>query len=69
MGQIGWNDPQVFESQYFIGKMRQTLLNIRDVVEAAGGSVTDIVRLTWFVTGKAECQAHQITSGHLKDVM
>ncbi len=53
-GQIGWTADQVFETEDFIGQMTQALRNIRDVVEAAGGSVSDIVRLTWFVTDKAE---------------
>lgn len=58
-GQIGWNANQVFETHDFIGQMRQTLENIRDVVETAGGSVTDITRLTWYVTDKAEYLANQ----------
>lgn len=58
-GQIGWNADQVFEAHDFIGQMRQTLLNIRDVVEAAGGAPEHITRLTWYVTDKAEYLAHQ----------
>ena len=58
-GQIGWTAEQVFEAKDFIGQMRQALMNIRDVVEAAGGSTEDIVRLTWFVTDKAEYVAKQ----------
>jgi enamine deaminase RidA (YjgF/YER057c/UK114 family) len=58
-GQIGWTADQVFEATDFIGQMTQALRNIRDVVEAAGGAVEDIVRLTWFVTDKAEYLAHQ----------
>lgn len=53
-GQIGWNAQQEFETHDFIGQMRQALENIRDVVEAGGGSVADIVRLTWYVTDKVE---------------
>jgi enamine deaminase RidA (YjgF/YER057c/UK114 family) len=30
------------------------LTNIRDVVEAAGGTPEDITRLTWYVTDKQE---------------
>lgn len=58
-GQIGWNADQVFEAHDFIGQMRQTLLNIREVVEAAGGAPEHITRLTWYVTDKAEYLAHQ----------
>ena len=58
-GQIGWNADQVFETHDFIGQMTQTLHNIRAVVEAAGGSPADIVRLTWYVTDKREYVARQ----------
>ena len=34
-------------------------MNIRAVVEAAGGAPADITRLTWFVTDKAEYLARQ----------
>ena len=53
-GQIGWNKDQVFESRDFVAQMEQTLKNIVDIVTAAGGSVKDIVRLTWFATDKRE---------------
>ncbi len=58
-GQIGWNKDQVFESHDFIGQMEQTLRNIVDIVEAAGGQASDLVRLTWFVKDKAEYLAKQ----------
>ena len=58
-GQIGWTAEQEFEARDFIGQMQQALRNIVDVVETAGGSVADIVRLTWYVTDKAEYLAHQ----------
>ncbi len=62
-GQIGWTADQVFEAHDFIGQMRQALLNIRAVVEAAGGQAGDITRLTWYVTDKAEYLAHQAEVG------
>ena len=58
-GQIGWNRDQVFESRDFIGQMEQALRNILDVVEAAGGGVEHIVRLTWYVIDKSEYLARQ----------
>ncbi|MCU4181816.1 RidA family protein [Bosea sp. BH3] len=48
-GLVGWNAEGVF-AEGFIGQLRQTFLNIRAVVEAGGGHVEDIVRLTWYVT-------------------
>ncbi|WP_428673451.1 RidA family protein [Roseibium sp.] len=58
-GQIGWNKDQVFETQDFVGQMEQTLANIAAIVREAGGDVTDIVRLTWFITDKREYMARQ----------
>ena len=62
-GQIGWNAQQVFETDDFILQMRQTLQNIVTVVEAAGASVQDIVRLTWYVVDKREYMARQSEVG------
>jgi enamine deaminase RidA (YjgF/YER057c/UK114 family) len=49
-GQIGWNPQQVFERFDFVGQFEQTLANVRAVVEAAGGGVEHVVRMTVFVT-------------------
>lgn len=62
-GQIGWTADQVFEHHDFIGQMTQALRNIVDVVEAAGGRASDITRLTWYVTDKAEYVANQRAVG------
>ncbi len=58
-GQIGWNEDQVFEAHDFVGQTEQALKNIVAVVSAAGGAPADLVRLTWFVTDKAEYLAKQ----------
>ena len=58
-GLIGWNADQVFETHDFIGQMEQTLRNVRDVVEKAGGQVIDITRLTWYILDKKEYLARQ----------
>ncbi len=58
-GQIGWTADQVFETDDFIGQMSQALENILTVVQEAGGTASDITRLTWYVTDKAEYLAHQ----------
>lgn len=62
-GQIGWNSDQVFEHHDFVGQFEQTLRNIADIVRTAGGDVTDIVRLTWFITDKKEYLAKQRETG------
>ncbi|MCE8005620.1 RidA family protein [Aestuariivita sp.] len=64
-GQIGWTADQKFASHDFIGQMEQALRNIVEIVEAAGGSVTDITRLTWFVIDKAEYLARQREVGEV----
>jgi enamine deaminase RidA (YjgF/YER057c/UK114 family) len=64
-GQIGWNENKEFVAKDFIGQMEQTLPNIVAIVEAAGGSVSDIARLTWFVTDKQEYLAKQREVGEV----
>ncbi len=58
-GQVGWNAQKHFETDDFVGQMEQALRNILAVVEAAGGTATDITRLTWFVIDKREYLARQ----------
>ncbi len=62
-GQIGWDAEKRMVCDTFIGQMRQVLLNIRAIVAAAGGTVEDITRLTWFVIDKAEYLAAQAEVG------
>lgn len=58
-GQIGWNENQEFISKDFLGQMEQTLKNISVIVNEAGGKITDLTRLTWYVTDKAEYVSNQ----------
>lgn len=58
-GQIGWNASKVFESDDFTLQVRQALLNIVAVVEAAGGSPRDVVRLTWYIRDKVSYLENQ----------
>lgn len=55
-GLVGWDAQGIF-AKGFIAQLRQTFLNIRAVVEAGGGRVEDIVRLTWYVTDIAAYRA------------
>ncbi|SFI01842.1 Enamine deaminase RidA, house cleaning of reactive enamine intermediates, YjgF/YER057c/UK114 family [Bosea sp. OK403] len=55
-GLVGWDETGVF-AQGFLPQLRQTLINIKAVVEAGGGQVEDIVRLTWYVTDIAAYRA------------
>lgn len=53
-GQIGWNGQQDFETDDFVGQVRQALENIVAVLAEAGAEPRHIVRLTWYITDKAE---------------
>ncbi|WP_146343763.1 RidA family protein [Phaeobacter marinintestinus] len=64
-GQIGWTKDKVFVSHDFIGQMEQALSNIADIVRAAGGDVSDVGRLTWFIKDKAEYLARQREVGQV----
>jgi enamine deaminase RidA (YjgF/YER057c/UK114 family) len=53
-GQIGWDRDRRLVSARFTEQFDRALWNLLEVVEAAGGSAESIVRLTLFVTDKAE---------------
>lgn len=58
-GQIGWDAAKRIASQRLADQVRQALRNVVAVVAAAGGAAEDIVRLTWFITDRAEYAACQ----------
>jgi enamine deaminase RidA (YjgF/YER057c/UK114 family) len=49
-GQIGWNNQGVFESATLVEQFAVALDNVVAVVVAAGGTATDIARMTVYVT-------------------
>ncbi len=53
-GLIGWNADHEFESDDFVGQVAQTLKNIVSVLAEGGAKPEHLVRLTWYVTDKAE---------------
>lgn len=53
-GLIGWNADQEFETDDFAGQVRQALENIVVVLATGGAQPDHIVRMTWYVTNKAE---------------
>jgi enamine deaminase RidA (YjgF/YER057c/UK114 family) len=53
-GQIGWNSQCQFETDDFVGQVKQTLENVVAVVRAAGGEPHHITSMTWFFTDKQE---------------
>jgi enamine deaminase RidA (YjgF/YER057c/UK114 family) len=48
-GVVGWDEHGVFPDG-FLPQVRQTLLNIRAILEAGGAGPEHLVRLTWYVT-------------------
>lgn len=57
-GQIGWKPEGTFPSLDLVGQLRQTLVNIGEALAPSGAQLTDIVRMTWFVTDRAEYLAN-----------
>ena len=53
-GQIGWNGQCEFETDDFVGQVRQTLKNIVAVLQEAGAEPKHITSMTWYFTDKAE---------------
>mgnify|MGYP002640150575 FL=1 len=56
-GQIGWDAQQNLVGVDFIDQLRQALLNIRAVLEAAAVGPEALVRLTWYVTDIGDYRA------------
>jgi enamine deaminase RidA (YjgF/YER057c/UK114 family) len=53
-GMIGWDQCQQLVSEEFVLQARQALQNIVDVLASGGAEPAHVVRLTWYVTDKAE---------------
>jgi enamine deaminase RidA (YjgF/YER057c/UK114 family) len=54
-GQIGWNGKTgAFETDDFVGQLRQALANVVAVLADAGAKPEHITRFTWYVTDKQE---------------
>jgi enamine deaminase RidA (YjgF/YER057c/UK114 family) len=49
-GQIGWNERREFESDDLVEQVRRALRNVAAVLEAGGARVSDVTRMTWYVT-------------------
>lgn len=49
-GQVGWNERGEFETDDLAEQFAKALDNVLAVVRAAGGSPTDLVRMTIYVT-------------------
>ncbi len=56
-GQIGWNARGEFETDDFVGQVRQALLNVVAVLAEASASPERIARMTWYITDTAAYRA------------
>jgi len=57
-GQIGWNENSKFETDDFVGQVRQTLKNVVAVLVAGGAEPCHITSMTWYFTDKQEYLAN-----------
>ncbi len=65
-GQVGWNPvTHTFETDDFVGQVRQALRNVKAVLEAAGCTILDVVRVTWYLTDRAVYVANQKRVGEV----
>ncbi len=64
-GLVGWNAQQEFESDDFVAQVAQCLRNIVAVLAEAGAGPEHLVRLTWFITDKAEYLARLAELGQV----
>jgi enamine deaminase RidA (YjgF/YER057c/UK114 family) len=53
-GQVGWNANAEFESDDLVAQAAQALRNVVAVLNEAGALPAHIVRMTWYVTNRAE---------------
>lgn len=53
-GQIGWDEEQVIQSESMAAQVGQTLKNSLAVLAEAGAGPGHIVRMTWYITSRAD---------------
>jgi enamine deaminase RidA (YjgF/YER057c/UK114 family) len=69
-GLVGWNKSEVFESDKMTDQFRTTLENIIAVLEADDAGPEHVVRMTWYITDKAEYLSNLKYMGAIyRDVM
>jgi enamine deaminase RidA (YjgF/YER057c/UK114 family) len=53
-GMVGWDSQGKFVSNDFVGQVRQTLMNIIELLAEANAKPEHIVRMNWYVVDKDE---------------
>ena len=64
-GQIGWAADGSFPSSDLVGQVRTALENVLAVLAEAGGRPEHIVRMTWYVTDRADYLASAAEIGEV----
>jgi enamine deaminase RidA (YjgF/YER057c/UK114 family) len=62
-GQVGWNAQCQFDTDDFVGQVRQALRNIVSVLHEAQAGPEHITSMTWYVVDKAEYLANRRAMG------
>lgn len=62
-GQVGWTPQERWETDDFIGQLRQALQNIVAILAAAGGRPEHIAQITWYVIDRHEYLARRAEIG------
>ena len=62
-GQIGWDESGAIVSNDFVEQCAQALRNIVAILAEAGARPEHLVRLTWYVTDKAEYERARAALG------
>ena len=69
-GMVGWNAAAEFESDDLVDQVRQALENVKAVLSEAGATPGHMVRMTWYVTDRADYLARGRDIGAVyRDVM
>lgn len=69
-GLVGWNKSEVFESDKMTDQFRTTLENIVTVLASDNAGPEHVVRMTWYITDKAEYLSNLKEMGAIyRDVM
>jgi len=53
-GMVGWNAAAEFDSDDLVDQVRQALENVKAVLAEAGARPEHMVRMTWYVTDRAD---------------
>lgn len=53
-GMVGWNAAAEFDTDDLVGQVRQALVNVKAVLAEAGATPEHLVRMTWYVTDRAD---------------